>query len=162
MVDLAAAATAGATALATTIGTSLWKGVRPTLQQWLTRFGERRAQIALKHLDKSHTELSQTTDTPSSKDQEELRSSWRTRFEDFLHELDGTERDQFAQQLLDLAAEINAQSDGDNVSAGDHGITAGGNVTVKAEDGSFAAGTVTGGVNFNSPSRPGQGNSTQS
>ncbi len=153
MVDLAAVATAGATAIATAAGTGLWKDFYPRLKSWFGKLGERRAQTALKRLEASVAEIQAAPEDPTVRDK--AKTSWQERFEDFLGELDPPEQESLAKELLALAEQVERDRASAGVSVGDGGIAVGGDLNVNAEDHGIAVVRNQGGINVGNPPKPG-------
>lgn len=155
MIDLAAVATAGATAIATAAGTGLWKDFYPRLKNWFGKLGDRRAQTALKRLDASVAEIEAAPEDATVRDK--AKTSWQERFEDFLSELDPQEQENLAEELVALAKQVERDRASAGVSAGDSGMAVGGDITLHTEDQSIGVVHNQGGIHVGNPSRPGPG-----
>ncbi|MDT0327007.1 hypothetical protein [Nocardiopsis lambiniae] len=154
MVDWAAAATAGATAIATAAGTGLWQDLHTRLKGWLDNLGERKAERALLRLEATRAEIEAAPEDTAVRENAEAR--WRERFEDFLDELEPAERDALARELLTLADAVLDKAAQTGVVAGDGGLAVGGDLTVKARDQGIAVANNQGGINIGAnPPRPG-------
>ncbi|MCY9787089.1 hypothetical protein KIK06_24700 [Nocardiopsis sp. EMB25] len=152
MVDWAAAATAGATAIATTAGTELWKDLHTRLKTWFTKLGGRKADKALQRLDATATEIESSPEDQGVRDK--AKSTWQTRFEVFLDDLEDDERDALAQELLELARKAEQEQAGAGAVAGDHGMAVAGDVNVTAKDHGIAVAHNEGGINMGNPLQP--------
>lgn len=153
MIDLAAVATAGATAIATAAGTGLWKDFYPRLKSWFGKLGERRAQTALNRLEASVAEIEAAPEDTTVRDK--AKASWQERFEDFLAELDPSEQESLAEELVTLAKQVESDRASARVSAGDGGMAVGGDVHVNAKDHGIAVAKNQGGINVGNPPQPG-------
>ncbi|MEV6821738.1 hypothetical protein AB0M72_23610 [Nocardiopsis dassonvillei] len=154
MVDWAAAATAGATAIATAAGTGLWEDFHTRLKGWFGKLGDRRAATALKRLEATRVEIEAAPEDTAVR--EGAQQAWRERFEDFLDELEPAERDALAQELLALADKVHKEQPSAGAVAGDHGLAVGGNLSVEARDRGIAVANNQGGINIGeNPPRPG-------
>ncbi|MFD7099120.1 hypothetical protein [Streptomyces xanthophaeus] len=147
---MALAANAG-TAVAAAAGTDVWESVRTRLGGILRRENEGDAELVLARADRAAAELSAAEDEDAERARSRIEGVWRDRFEDILGRLDADERAEVADQLTNLASL--ARSAG-GVSAGDDGLAVGGNVSVRAGDGSVAAVRI-GTVNMGNPPPPG-------
>lgn len=153
MVDLAAVATAGATAIATAAGTGLWKDLYPRLKSWFGKLGERRAQTAIKRLDASVAEIEAAPEDTTVRDK--AKASWQERLEDFLSELDPQEQESLAKELVSLAKQVEHDRASAGVSAGNGGMSVGGDVHVNAKDQGIAVAHNQGGIHVGNPPQPG-------
>lgn len=148
---LTALAAAGGSSVVQAAGTDAWAGLRQAIARWFGRGSDQREQAQLERLDQTAGEL----DAANAASVEELRTrqqtAWQTRIEDLLENLDETERARAADQLRAVLTQHTPHGD---VSAGWGGLTAGSNVDIRAEHGSFAAGVVHGGVHISRPSSP--------
>lgn len=144
-------ATAGGTAVVQAAGTQAWDGLRTRVARLLGRGNDVRERAELERLDRTASTL-QVADS-SEVEQVRLRqeASWQTRFEGLLEELDGVDREQVAAELRALVQE---QAGAGTLTAGDHGVVAGGRVEVRADHGSVAALRV-GDVTLGNPPLPG-------
>ena len=80
-------------------------------------------------------------------------AAWQARIESTLEVLEGHERDRIADQLQGLLDEY-APSRDKSISAGAGGLATSGDVTVRADHGSIAAGVLHGGVQIGPPPPP--------
>lgn len=150
---MALAANAG-TAVAAAAGTDLWESVRTRLGGILRRNdagGAGGAELVLARADRAAAELSSADGEDAERARSRLEGVWRDRFEDLLAHLDPDELAEVAAQLTALASLARPAG---GVSAGDDGLAVGGNVSVRAGDGSVAAVRI-GTVNMGNPPRPG-------
>jgi hypothetical protein len=97
-------------------------------------------------------------DSASESDVERVRTrlevAWQTRFTDLLDGLEPGEREEAAERLQELVELIQGQARG-SVSAAPGGMAVTGNVDIRSEGGSVAAGVIHGGVNIGNPPPPG-------
>ncbi|MGW1788135.1 hypothetical protein ACWCO0_35465 [Streptomyces tubercidicus] len=147
---MALAASAG-TAVAAAAGTDVWESVRTRLGGILRRENGGDAELVLARADRAAAELSGAEDEDAERARSRLEGVWRDRFEDLLGRLDADERAEVADQLTTLASLARPAG---GVSAGDDGLAVGGNVSVRAGDGSVAAVRI-GTVNMGNPPPPG-------
>jgi hypothetical protein len=149
---LTALAAAGGTAAAQAAGTDAWREFRERVARWFARGDSHREQAALRQLDRTAAAL----DAAAPNDSDRVRSieaaSWTVRFQDLLHELDEPELSAAAGQLRTLMDEYS--SGARVVSAADSGVSVGGNMTITAQEGSVAIGSIKGNVNMGGPSTP--------
>ncbi|MFC9795569.1 hypothetical protein ACFVJI_23360 [Streptomyces sp. NPDC127584] len=142
---LAALAAAGGAAVVQAAGTDAWTGLRQAVARWFARGDDGREQLTLERLDQTSAALRE-----ASEDAAELRirleTAWQTRIEALLDGMDEAERGRAAEQLLGLLAR---HAPGSVVSAGDGGVSVGGNVTISAPHG--VAGWQVGTVHVNPP-----------
>ena len=91
-------------------------------------------------------------------DQGAVEPSARTRTRVALAVEDAAENDPaFGAALQELLRQLQTAQRGAGASAGDGGVAVAGNVDVRADGGSFAAGVVRGDVHFTNPPAPGMG-----
>ncbi|MEU1123719.1 hypothetical protein ABZ371_09080 [Streptomyces sp. NPDC005899] len=147
---MALAASAG-TAVAAAAGTDVWESVRTRLGGILRRENGGDAELVLARADRAAAELSGAEDDDAERARSRLEGVWRDRFEELLGRLDADERAEVADQLTTLASFARPAG---GVSAGDDGLAVGGNVSVRAGDGSVAAVRI-GTVNMGNPPSPG-------
>ena len=137
-----ALAAMAAAALVQAMVTDGWEGVRHRVTRL---FGRGQPDVAIeRRLDATRDQLSAATPGDLEKVQAALAAQWETRFADLLadHPDAGAE----------LAALVNDIKPG--VTAADHSVAAGGNVTATATSGGVAANVIHGDVRTG-PTRPG-------
>lgn len=139
---VALAATAAA-ALVQAMVTDGWEGVRHKVARL---FGRGQPDAAIKRrLDVTRDQLTAATPDDLDKVQAALATQWETRFADLL-----ADHPDAAAELAALVKEIRP-----TVTATDHAIAAGGNVTATAQGGGVAANVIHGDVHAG-PTRPDQ------
>ncbi|MBV1941037.1 hypothetical protein KUF83_31405 [Streptomyces sp. BV286] len=149
---LMALSAAGGTAVVQAAGTDAWAGFRGRVAKLFSRGDAQREATELERLDQ--TAVAVVGAGPGETERVRIRqeSSWQTRFESLLEGLSADERDQVAAELravLDEHADVLG-----SVSAGPGGLAVGGNLDIRAEDGSIAAGVINGGAAIGSPPKP--------
>ncbi|WBB60603.1 NB-ARC domain-containing protein [Streptomyces sp. WMMC500] len=140
---LAALAMAGGTAVVEAAGTDLWGGFRDAMARWFGRGDDRREQAELERLDRTAAELECGQGAGDERARVRQEVSWQTRIESLLEDLDGPAR---AAAAEDLRALLTAHGPQGHVTAAAGGLAVGGDLTVRAETGSIAAGVVQGAV----------------
>ena len=139
---VALAATAAA-ALVQAMVTDGWEGVRHKVARL---FGRSQPDAAIeRRLDVTRDRLTAATPDDLETVQAALATQWETRFADLLADHPDAEA-----ELAALVKEIRP-----TVTATDHAVAAGGNVTATAEGGGVAANVIHGDVHAG-PTRPGQ------
>ena len=145
---MALAQFAGQTVAAAAV-TDVWESARHKVARLLGRGDQGKTEVAQQWLDETHQKLT----AAQGADLEPARAAavrrWEDRFADLLDEDPGVEA-----ELRVLVEEIRAQLPAGTVSAVDHAVAAGGNVTVTAQDQGVAAGVIHGDVHTG-PTRPG-------
>ena len=137
-----ALAAMAAAALVQAMVTDGWEGVRHKVARL---FGRGQPDVAIeRRLDATRDQL--TAATPGDLDtvQAALAAQWETRFADLLADHPDAEA-----ELAALVKDIRP-----TVTAADHSVAAGGNVTATAQDGGVAANVIHGDVHAG-PTRPG-------
>jgi hypothetical protein len=138
-----ALAALAAAALVQAVVTDGWEGVRHKVA---AIFGRGQPDPAIeRRLDATRDELAATPPGELQTAQAALAAQWQTRFADLLADHPDAEAD-----LAALVKEIRP-----SVTASDHSVAAGGNVTATAQDGGVAAAVIHGDVQAG-PTRPGQ------
>ena len=138
MVALAAMAAA---ALVQAVVTDGWEGVRHKVARL---FGRGQPDVAIeRRLDATRDQLTAARPDDLPKAQAALAAQWETRFADLLADHPDAEA-----ELAALVKEIKPA-----VTAGDHSVAAGGNVTATAKGGGVAANVIHGDVHAG-PTRP--------
>jgi len=141
---------AGQTVAAAAI-TDAWEAVRGRLARLLGRGDARKTQVAEQWLAQTRQQLT-TTPPGSSLDRarEAAAERWAGRFADLLDEDPEVEA-----ELRALVNEVAAQLPAGMVSAADHSVAAGRDVSITASGGGTAAGVIHGNVAPPGPTRPG-------
>ena len=148
---LSALATVGSTAVVTAAGTDAWTGLRQALAHWFGRDDGQREQAELERLDRTATTLEIADAADEERESIRQGAFWQARIEALLENLDESERDQAADELRSLLTQHAIQI---SVSADQRGLAAGGNVDIRADGGSIAAGVIHGGARIDVPTRP--------
>lgn len=156
---LAALAATGGTAVIQAAGTDLWVTFRERVAGLFGRGQQRQTEAALEQLDQTAAMLKQAVvDSEDGADLERVRTrleiAWQTKFTELLESLAPDEREKAAEQLRELVDLAQGQGQG-NVSATTGGMAVRGDVDIRAEGGSVAAGVVHGGVSIGNPRQPG-------
>ncbi|MFD9878344.1 hypothetical protein [[Kitasatospora] papulosa] len=148
---LTALAASGGTAVVTAAGTDAWAGLRQAVARWFGRGDAQREQVELERLDQTRAALEAADAAEAERARIRLEASWQARIEAALEGLNEGERDQVGDQLRGLLAQHAPQG---AVTAGPGGLTVGGNVDIRAEGGSIAAGVIHGGAHTSTPPVP--------
>ncbi|GGY60354.1 hypothetical protein [Streptomyces tanashiensis] len=148
---MTALAAAGGTSLVQAAGTDAWTGLRERVAQWFGRGNPQRESAELERLDRTAYELE--TAGPSTTERVRIRqeAAWQTRIEALLEGMDDTERARAAEELRAL---LRQQGFPGVVSAGSGGLAVGGDLGIRAEGGSVAAGVIHGGAHIGHPQVP--------
>ncbi|MEU6867126.1 hypothetical protein ABZ924_28410 [Streptomyces sp. NPDC046876] len=149
---LAMLATAGGTAVVQAAGKDIWDGFREQLARWFGRGDAEREQAELERLDQTAQALEAARGAEAQRVRRRQEELWQARIESLLESLDGVEREQAGHALGSLLAQ--AAPRGTRVSAGPGGVATGENMTITANGGSIAAGTIHGGAQIGAPSPP--------
>ncbi len=144
-------AVTGGTAVVQAAGTDAWAELRRAVATWFGRGVSQREQAELERLDRTAAALETTDAAEVERERIRQEASWQARIEARLENLQSTERDEAADQLRALLAQHAAPG---HVSAGPNGLAAGGNVDIRANSGSIAAGVIHGGAHLGIPSTP--------
>jgi len=146
---LALAALAGNTVVAAAT-TDAWEACRRGFARLVGREDLKKEQLAEQRLEETREQLTRAAAT----DREAVRTAqaqrWEGRFADLLEEDPGVEA-----ELRALVDEIQAALPAGAVSAADHGIAAGRDVTISADRGGLAAGVIHGDAAPPGPTGPG-------
>ncbi|WP_326697757.1 hypothetical protein OG909_10675 [Streptomyces sp. NBC_01754] len=148
---LTALAAAGGTAVVEAAGTDVWAGLRGAMARWFGRGDGQRERAELERLDETAGELTTADAAVMARARISQEAAWKARIEGRLESLDDTERAQAIEELHALLAQHAPKS---AVSAGQGGLAAGGNMDIRAEGGSVAAGILHGGAHLSSPPVP--------
>jgi hypothetical protein len=140
MIALAAMAAA---ALVQAVVTDGWEGVRHKIARL---FGRGQPDVAIeRRLDATRDQLTAATPGDLEQVRAALAAQWETRFADLLADHPDAE-DELAALVKDIKPAVTAT---------DHSVAAGGNVTATAKSGGVAANVIHGDVHAG-PTRPGQ------
>ncbi|MFC8851517.1 hypothetical protein ACFT5D_00415 [Streptomyces sp. NPDC057144] len=148
---LTALAAAGGTAVVQAAGTDAWTELRQAVARWFGRGDRQRERVELERLDQSAGELEMAEAAMVERERIRQEAAWQTRIEAMLENLDDTERAQAAEELRTLLAQHTPQG---GALAGQGGLAVGGNVDIRAEQGSIAAGVIHGGAHIGRPPAP--------
>lgn len=135
---MAALAAAGGTAVVQAAGTDAWNGVRQQVARLFGRRGaessqgERTELVMLERLDQAAADLANAGPDEVERVRNRIETSWQVRFADLMESLIGAERQAAAGQLRELVTLA-------RIAAGDDGQVVGGNVDIRAHNGSAAA-----------------------
>lgn len=143
-------AASGGAAVVSAAGTDAWGGLRGAVAGWLGRGDTHRERAELARLDRTAAAL-EAVGEQAEAERARQRAAWQAHVEGALASLAGREQLAAAGELRRILAEHGHPG---GVSAGPGGVAAGGDVTVRAEGGSVAAGSIQGGVHLGPPSPP--------
>ena len=144
---LAALAALAGTTVVTAATTDAWEAARCGFARLLGRGDPKQEQLAEQRLEETRQQL---TGADSEQARAALAERWAGRLADLLEEAPGVEAD-----LRALVQQIQAALPAGSVSAADHAVAAGRDVTISAASGGIAAGVIHGNVAPPGPSRPG-------
>jgi hypothetical protein len=152
---MVALATAGGTAVVQAAGTEAWAALRQSVAAWFGRGDTARESAELARLDAAASDLVAADSGGAEGVQAERirirqEALWQARFESLLESLAEHERTRAAEELRGLL-DAHAAS---GPSAGDGGLAVGGDVHIRAEGGSIAAGVIHGGAHIGPPPPP--------
>ena len=150
---LALAALAGNTVVTAAV-TDAWESARKGFARLLGRGDRAKAKLAEERLDETHDQLTAATGADLEQTRAVLEAQWVTRMRDLLEEDPGVEGD-----LRSLVQEIQAQLPAGTVSAADHAVAAGHDLSIRADRGGIAAGVIHGNVMPPGPTHPGSASS---
>ncbi|MEV5887655.1 hypothetical protein AB0L74_34345 [Streptomyces sp. NPDC052020] len=148
---LTALAAAGGTAVVQAAGTDVWSGLRQAVARWFGRGDAQRERAELERLEQTAGELETAEAAVADRVRIRQEAAWQTRIEALLESLDDLERAQAAEELRALLAR---HTDRSGASAGQGGLAANGNVSIRAEGGSIAANVIHGGAHIGRPPTP--------
>ncbi|KOV99199.1 hypothetical protein HCJ76_31360 [Streptomyces sp. MC1] len=148
---LTALAAGGGTAVVQAAGTDAWTGLRQAVARWFGRGDVQRERVELERLDRTAGELEAADAAVAERERIRQESAWQARIEALLEGLEDTERAQAVEELRALLAQHTPQG---GASAGEGGLAVGGNVDIRAEQGSIAAGIIHGGAQIGRPPQP--------
>jgi hypothetical protein len=150
---LALAALAGNTVVTAAV-TDAWEAARKGFARLLGRGDPGKTKTAERRLAETREQLTGVTGAELERVRAALEAQWTTRLADLLEDDPGVEAD-----LRTLVQEIQAQLPAGMVSAADHAVAAGGDVSITASGGGVAAGVIHGDVTPPGPTQPGPANS---
>jgi len=148
---VALAALAGNTVVTAAV-TDAWEGARKGFARLLGRGDPAKTRLAEERLAETHDQLAEASGADLERTQEALAAQWVTRLADLLEEDPSVEAD-----LRTLVQEIQARLPAGLVSAADHVMAAGRDVSITASGGGIAAGVIHGDVSAGNPPVPGPG-----
>lgn len=146
---LALAQFAGQTVAAAAI-TDVWESARGRFARLLGRRDHRKTQVAEQWLARTRQQLTAAAGGELELLRQAQADRWAGRFADLLDEDPGAES-----ELRALSEEVAAQLPALAVSASDHAMAAGGNVSITASGSGTAAGVIHGDVSPLVPTSPG-------
>jgi hypothetical protein len=146
---IALAALAGNT-VAAAATTDAWEACRRGFVRLLGRGDAKKTELAEQRLAETHKQLTTAGGAELEQARAALEAQWTTRLTDLLEEDPGVEV-----ELRSLVEEIRSQLSAGVVSAADHSVAAGRDVTISASGGGVAAGVIHGDVAPPGPTRPG-------
>jgi hypothetical protein len=147
---LVALASLAGNTVVTAATTDAWEVARRKFARLLGRGDPKQEQLAEQRLDETRQQLTGTVGADSEQARAALAERWAGRLADLLEEDPGVEAD-----LRALLQEIQAALPAGMVSAADHAVAAGRDVTISAASGGVAAGVIHGNVAPPNPLRPG-------
>ncbi|MFJ9944446.1 hypothetical protein [Streptomyces erythrochromogenes] len=148
---LAALAMTGGTAVVQAAGTEAWAGFRQAVAHWFGRGDADRERAELDRLDQTARALRTADPARAERARISQEASWQARIEAVLENLDEGERGEAAERLRTLLTD---HSPDVRVTASSRGPAAGGNMDIRAEHGSIAAGVIDGGAYVGPPPTP--------
>lgn len=137
---LTALAAAGGAAVVQAAGTDLWTGLRQAVAGWFGRGDAEREQAELQRLDRTAAELRSAPADEAERLRIRAEAAWQARMEALLENLGEVERSRAAEELRTLLAEQNARGGGPTTGSG--GVAVGGDLDIRADGGSIAAGVI--------------------
>ena len=149
---IALAQWAGQTVAAAAV-TDAWEAARHKIARLLGRSDPRKTETAERWLDETHQQLTAAHGAGLEPVRTAAARRWEGRFADLLDEDPAVEAD-----LRTLVEEIQAQLPAEVVSAADHAVAAGRDVSITASGGAVAAGVIHGSVAPPGPTSPGPAN----
>jgi hypothetical protein len=149
---IALAALAGNTVVTAAV-TDAWEAARKGFARLLGRGDPAKTKLADERLAETHDQLTQATGADLEPVQAALEAQWVTRMRDLLQEDPDVEA-----ELRTLVQNIQAQLPAGIVSAADHAVAAGRDVSISASEGGVAAGVIHGNVAPPGPTSPGPAN----
>ena len=146
---MALASLAGQTVVKAAV-TDAWEAARRGFARLLGRGDPTQEQLAERRLDETREQLTEAVGTGLEQARSALAARWATRLADLLEEDSDAEAD-----LRTLVQQIQAALPAGMVSADDHAVAAGRDVSIKADRGGVAAGVIHGNVAPPGPTGPG-------
>jgi hypothetical protein len=146
---LSLAALAGRTVVAAA-ATDAWESVKRGFARVLASGDRDRAGIAERRLEQTREQLAGAAAGELERIRGEVAVAWQVRLLDLLEE-----HPEIAGELRALIDQVWAHLPTGAVSASGHGVAVGGDVTITASRGGIAAGTISGNVTPENPTRPG-------
>ncbi len=143
---------AGQTVAAAAVS-DVWEAARHKLARLLGRGNPKKTDAAERWLAETHQQLTAAQGADLEPARAAAARRWENRFADLLDEDPGIEAD-----LRAVVEEIAAQLPAGRVSAADHAVAAGRDVTITAAGGGIAAGVIHGNVAPPNPTPPGPAN----
>jgi len=153
VVALMALATLAGNTVVTAAVTDAWEAARKGFARLLGRGDPDKTKLAERRLAETHDQLTEAKGADLDRVRAALEARWVTRLADLLEEDPGAEAD-----LRTLVQEIQAQLPAGVVSAADHSVAAGRDVSITASGGGTAAGVIHGNVAPPNPTSPGPAN----
>ncbi len=145
---LAALAAAGGTAVVSAMATDTWESVKAGLGRMFGRGDGARAAATEHRLERAKAELAVLSGVELERAGDAQAAAWRTRLADLLED-----HPEVADQVRTMIAQVQASKA--TVTAGDHAVAVGGDVTMEATGGGVAAVMIEGSVLTNRPPSPG-------
>jgi hypothetical protein len=127
-----------------------WESARHKLARLLGRSDPKKTEVAERWLEQTHRQLAATTGAEMEAVRAAQAERWQGRFADFLDENPDIET-----ELRALVEEIQAELPAEVLSAADHSVAAGGNISISAASGGIAGGVIHGDVSAGNPPSPG-------
>jgi hypothetical protein len=146
---MALAQFAGQTVAAAAV-TDVWEAVRGRFARLLGRGDARKTQVAEQWLAQTQQHLTAAAGSSAERAGETAAERWAGRFADLLDEDPGAEA-----ELRALVEEVAAQLPAGAVSATDHSVAGGRDVSITASGGGIAAGVIHGNAAPPNPTGPG-------
>lgn len=140
---------AGQTVAAAAV-TDVWEAVRGRFARLLGRGDARKTEVAEQWLAQTQQQLTAAAGSGAERAGETAAARWAGRFADLLDEDPGAEA-----ALRALVEEVAARLPAAAVSAADHSVAAGRDVSITASGGGIAAGVIHGNVAPPNPTGPG-------
>lgn len=131
--------------------TTAWEAGKRGFAQLLGRGDPERVELAERRLEETREQLAGAGDPgdPADQVQQRLQATWQTRMADLLEE-----HPDLAGDLRALVDRMQSSLPAGTVSAADHSVAAGRDVTITASGGGVAAGSIQGSVSTANPTRP--------
>ena len=130
--------------------TDMWEAVRDRFARLLGRGDARKTEVAEQWLAQTRQQLAAAAGSGLEQAREAQAERWAGRFADLLDEYPSVEA-----ELRTLVDEVAARLPAGAVSAADHSVAAGRDVSITASGGGTAAGVIHGNVTPPNPTSPG-------